>query len=104
MKKTVPAYIITGFLGSGKTTVLQKILIYCQENKLMSAIVLNEIGELDLINDKLVGKVRKKVGEQKRSDTVVVETSYGKVNIEQLLERRISIHRTSSGLQLLNLV
>lgn len=221
MKKTVPAYIITGFLGSGKTTVLQKILIYCKENKLKPAIILNEIGEtnveadlfaddsvlemlngciccsiqadftkelqsflgslakneipdilliegtgvanpleivdaltdpqlidivdlysvinlidaskylefqsifssnkevrdvlksqittssyiilnkLDLINDKLVEKVRKKVGGLKRSDTAVVETIYGKVNIEQLLERRISIHRASSGLQLL---
>ncbi|WNF37912.1 GTP-binding protein [Bacillaceae bacterium IKA-2] len=221
MKKTVPAYIITGFLGSGKTTVLQNILIYCKENNLKPAIVLNEIGDtnveadlfaddsvlemlngciccsiqadftselqmflnslannempdvlliegtgvanpleivdaltdpqlidvvdlysvinlidaskyieyqsifssskevrdvlksqittssfiilnkLDLINDKLVGKVRKKVGELKRSDTAVVETSYGEVDIQQLFERRISTHRTNSTLQLL---
>lgn len=48
MKKRVPAYIITGFLGSGKTTVLQKLLTYCKDNNLKPAIVLNEIGETNV--------------------------------------------------------
>ncbi|QOY35972.1 CobW family GTP-binding protein [Anaerobacillus isosaccharinicus] len=51
MKKRVPAYIITGFLGSGKTTVLQNLLTYCKKNNLKPAIVLNEIGETNVEQD-----------------------------------------------------
>lgn len=55
MLKRVPAYIITGFLGSGKTTVLLHLLNYCKEKSLKPAIVLNEIGdtnvEKNLFND-----------------------------------------------------
>ncbi|MFN7253067.1 MAG: CobW family GTP-binding protein [Anaerobacillus sp.] len=51
MKKRVPAYIITGFLGSGKTTVLQNLLSYCKQKKIKPAIVLNEIGETNVEQD-----------------------------------------------------
>jgi len=54
MEKSVPAYIITGFLGSGKTTVLQNILTYCKEKNLKPAIVLNEIGETNVEVDLFV--------------------------------------------------
>ncbi len=218
MRKRVPAYIITGFLGSGKTTVLQKMLSYCKQNDLKAAIVVNEVGETnveqdlfadehvlellngciccsiqtdftkelhsfitslgeeeypdllfiestgianpleiidtltdpqliecldlysvinivdgskfieyqsifssskevravfesqitsssiiminksDLIDQKIVEKVRKNLAEFKREDAPVIETSYGEMNVEHLLERRISIHRTSLAL------
>jgi G3E family GTPase len=215
MKKRVPAYIITGFLGSGKTTVLQNLLSYCKQKKIKPAIVLNEIGEtnveqdlfrddhvlemlngciccsiqgdftkelysfltqlsedevpdllliegtgianpleivealtdpllidaldlysvinvvdgskyleyqsifssskevrtilksqvttssyiilnkVDLINEKSSKKVRKKIEELKRDDTPLVEASYADVDIEQVLERRVKIERTT---------
>ncbi|WP_161568126.1 CobW family GTP-binding protein [Anaerobacillus alkaliphilus] len=46
--RKIPSYIITGFLGSGKTTILQKILDYCRKKSLKPAIVLNEIGDINV--------------------------------------------------------
>lgn len=46
--KKIPTYIITGFLGSGKTTILQKLLSYCKEHHLTPAVVLNEVGETNV--------------------------------------------------------
>lgn len=217
MKKRVPAYIITGFLGSGKTTVLQNLLTYCKKNNLKPAIVLNEIGEtnveqdlfrddhvlemlngciccsiqgdftqelhsfltslneeevpdflfiegtgvanpleivdaltdplliddvdlysiinlidgskyleyhsifssskevrtvlksqvttssyiilnkMDLITEKMLQKIRKKIVDLKLDDTPIVETSYGEVDIQQLLERKIMTRRTETS-------
>ncbi|MCT8138783.1 GTP-binding protein [Anaerobacillus sp. CMMVII] len=51
MRKRVPTYIITGFLGSGKTTVLQNLLTYCKDNNRKPAIVLNEIGDTNVEQD-----------------------------------------------------
>ncbi|WP_088011904.1 CobW family GTP-binding protein [Gottfriedia acidiceleris] len=46
--KRLPVYILSGFLGSGKTTVLLEIIKYCKENKIKPAILLNEIGKVNL--------------------------------------------------------
>ena len=54
MKQT-KIIILAGFLGSGKTTVLQKLLTYLKEKQLSFAVVMNEIGEIS-IDTKLVGK------------------------------------------------
>ncbi|OIJ10745.1 hypothetical protein BKP37_17570 [Anaerobacillus alkalilacustris] len=222
MKKRVPTYIITGFLGSGKTTVLQHLLNYCRENKLKPAIVINEIGEtnveehlfkddhvlemlngciccsiqsdftkelhtfitslsdnavpdiiliegtgianpieivdaltepllmdkidlfsvinvidgskyleyqsifsstrevrnilksqisissfillnkMDLINHKYTDKIRRKVEDLKKGNTPVIETSYGEVNIQEMLEKRVRIHRSHEKINLLS--
>jgi G3E family GTPase len=44
----VPVYILTGFLGSGKTTVLLKILQEYHNKKWNSGIILNELGEVNV--------------------------------------------------------
>jgi G3E family GTPase len=45
VKNRIPVYVLTGFLGSGKTTVLRNMLTYCKENKLQAGVILNELGE-----------------------------------------------------------
>ncbi|MEF2965112.1 GTP-binding protein [Paenibacillus sp. M1] len=46
--KAIPIYILAGFLGSGKTTLLQRLLSYWKDNGLLPAVVMNEIGEVNL--------------------------------------------------------
>jgi G3E family GTPase len=48
MTTTVPIHILSGFLGSGKTTLLQKAIDYCKETGLKPAVIMNEIGEVNL--------------------------------------------------------
>ncbi|MBP3951087.1 CobW family GTP-binding protein [Bacillus suaedae] len=44
MDKRIPVYIITGFLGSGKTTVLKQMVEHAKAKQLKPAILLNELG------------------------------------------------------------
>lgn len=44
----IPSYILSGFLGSGKTTLLINILRYCKEENLKPAIILNELGSVNV--------------------------------------------------------
>jgi G3E family GTPase len=48
MKTSVPIHILSGFLGSGKTTLLQKAIDYCKEAGLKPAVIMNEIGDVNL--------------------------------------------------------
>lgn len=48
MMNSTPVYILSGFLGSGKTTLLQRLLSYWKEQSLRPAVVMNEIGEVNL--------------------------------------------------------
>lgn len=41
----IPVYIISGFLGSGKTTILLNLLEECKKNNQRPGIILNELGE-----------------------------------------------------------
>jgi G3E family GTPase len=43
-----PVYILSGFLGSGKTTLLQRLISYWQEQGLRPAVIMNEIGDVNL--------------------------------------------------------
>lgn len=43
-----PIYILSGFLGSGKTTLLQKMISFLQEQHVKPAVIMNEIGEVNL--------------------------------------------------------
>jgi len=56
MLRNIPTNIITGFLGAGKTTVIQNLLSQKPENERW-AILVNEFGEVgldaQLINQKL---------------------------------------------------
>lgn len=44
----IPVYILSGFLGSGKTTLLQQLVHYWQEEGLRPAVIMNEIGDVNL--------------------------------------------------------
>lgn len=44
----IPIHILSGFLGSGKTTLLQKAIRYCNEAGLKPAVIMNEIGDVNL--------------------------------------------------------
>lgn len=48
MNKTTPIYILSGFLGSGKTTLLHRMLSYWRDLGLKPAIIMNEIGDINL--------------------------------------------------------
>ncbi|MNO14213.1 putative metal chaperone YciC [compost metagenome] len=43
-----PIYILSGFLGSGKTTLLGRLISFWKEQGLRPAVVMNEIGEVNL--------------------------------------------------------
>lgn len=43
-----PVYLINGFLGSGKTTVLLECMHYFKKNKKKVAIILNELGNVNV--------------------------------------------------------
>ena len=49
--KKIPVYIISGFLGSGKTTVLLNMIKECERNKKRPGIILNELGEVNVESD-----------------------------------------------------
>jgi len=54
MNKKLPVYIITGFLGSGKTTFINRLL---SDNKnLKPALIENEVGEIGIDNHLLKNK------------------------------------------------
>jgi G3E family GTPase len=44
----IPVYVLNGFLGSGKTTVLINILSYCKQQGLKAGVILNELGEANV--------------------------------------------------------
>ncbi|MFC5531960.1 CobW family GTP-binding protein [Cohnella yongneupensis] len=56
-EKIVPVHILTGFLGSGKTTLLNKLVADAKERGLKLAVLLNEIGEVNVEAELLGGDV-----------------------------------------------
>lgn len=48
MEQVVPVYILSGFLGSGKTTPLQRLLDHWKNQGSRPAVVMNELGEVNL--------------------------------------------------------
>lgn len=46
--KAIPIHILTGFLGSGKSTFLTKAIDYYTESRRQPAVIMNEIGEVNL--------------------------------------------------------
>ncbi|TAH02356.1 MAG: hypothetical protein EAZ15_05425 [Sphingobacteriales bacterium] len=50
--KTIPVTIITGFLGSGKTTFLNQII--SQNKNIKFAIIENEFGEINIDSDLVI--------------------------------------------------
>jgi len=56
MSETVPALVVSGFLGSGKTTLVRRILDDAQDRGVRVALVSNEFGELG-IDQALLGRM-----------------------------------------------
>jgi G3E family GTPase len=56
IQNKVPATVFTGFLGSGKTTVISHLIDYLLENKVKVAYVKNEIGDINVDGAILKGK------------------------------------------------
>ena len=52
----IPLHLITGFLGSGKTTFLRHLLDYCLGNGLKPAIMMNEYGDINIDGTLLRGQ------------------------------------------------
>lgn len=48
MEQSLPVYILSGFLGSGKTTLLQRLLDHWNKQGLRPAVIMNELGEVNL--------------------------------------------------------
>lgn len=48
MEHVTPIYILSGFLGSGKTTLLSRLIASFKQQGLRPAIVMNEIGEVNI--------------------------------------------------------
>jgi G3E family GTPase len=56
LSRTVPALVVSGFLGSGKTTLVRRILDDAQSRGVRVALVSNEFGELG-IDQALLGRM-----------------------------------------------
>lgn len=52
----IPVYVLSGFLGSGKTTVLLHMLEHCKELGLQPGIILNELGDSNVESHLFKGK------------------------------------------------
>ncbi|MFD0716010.1 CobW family GTP-binding protein [Paenibacillus sp. GCM10027626] len=48
VKQKVPVHLLSGFLGSGKTTLLNQAIHYYQAAYLKVAVIMNELGEVNL--------------------------------------------------------
>jgi cobalamin biosynthesis protein CobW len=57
VSETVPALVVSGFLGSGKTTLVRRILEDAQRQGVRVALISNEFGELG-IDQALLGEMR----------------------------------------------
>lgn len=50
MKQKIQVYVLSGFLGSGKTTVLKRIVEECKKQDKQLGIILNELGDTNVEN------------------------------------------------------
>ena len=57
MTRRIPALVVSGFLGSGKTTLVRRVLDDAQRSGVRVALVSNEFGELG-IDQALLGRMR----------------------------------------------
>ncbi|WP_099824274.1 cobalamin biosynthesis protein CobW [Oceaniglobus indicus] len=90
MPAKIPATVITGFLGSGKTTLIRNILSQADGKRI--ALIINEFGDLGVD-----GEILKGCGDEACADEDVVELSNGCIcctvaedfipTLEKLLDR-----------------
>jgi len=62
MTRKIPATVITGFLGAGKTSLLRHLVAHAEGRRL--ALVINEFGELGVDREILLGCVDQKCAEE----------------------------------------
>jgi G3E family GTPase len=84
-KRRVPALVLSGFLGSGKTTLVQRLLADARERGIRIALVSNELGELG-IDRALLGQGGQSYVELE-GGCVCCELS------DDLLETLVTLHR-----------
>ncbi len=70
MHAKIPATVVTGFLGSGKTTLIRHMLAHANGRRI--ALIINEFGDLGVD-----GEILKGCGDETCSDDDVVELSNG---------------------------
>ncbi|HTV44808.1 MAG TPA: cobalamin biosynthesis protein CobW [Stellaceae bacterium] len=68
--RRVPATVVTGFLGAGKTSLLRHLVAHAQDRRL--AIIVNEFGELGIDRELLLG-----CGDAACGDDDIVELANG---------------------------
>jgi G3E family GTPase len=52
-QRKIPAYVLVGFLGSGKTTVLAQLIEWCVEHDLKPGLIINEFGDISIDGEAL---------------------------------------------------
>lgn len=57
---SIPVTVITGYLGAGKTTLMNRIL--SEQHGRRYAVIVNEFGELGIDNDLIIGAVERRSG------------------------------------------
>ncbi|MFB9328801.1 CobW family GTP-binding protein [Paenibacillus aurantiacus] len=56
-ERTIPVHLLSGFLGSGKTTLLNRVIDHYRMADVKAAVVMNEIGEVNLDGQVIGGDV-----------------------------------------------
>ncbi|MUT67814.1 GTP-binding protein [Paenibacillus sp. NEAU-GSW1] len=56
-KALIPVHLLSGFLGSGKTTLLTALLEHCRNDGLKAAVIMNELGDINLDGQLVDGDV-----------------------------------------------
>jgi G3E family GTPase len=89
--RRIPALVVSGFLGSGKTTLVRRILADAQASGVRVALVSNEFGELG-IDQALLGRMRDDYVEL-RGGCVCCKLSDQLVDTLQMLRERVDPDR-----------
>ena len=91
MTRRIPALVVSGFLGSGKTTLVRRLLADAQAQGVRVALVSNEFGELG-IDAALLGRMRDDYVEL-RGGCVCCKLSDQLVETLEMLRRRVDPDR-----------
>ena len=91
MTRRIPALIVSGFLGSGKTTLVRRLLADAQARGVRVALVSNEFGELG-IDAALLGRMLDDYVEL-RGGCVCCRLSDQLVETLEMLRRRVDPDR-----------
>jgi cobalamin biosynthesis protein CobW len=91
LSRRIPALVVSGFLGSGKTTLVRRLLADAQAKEVRVALVSNEFGELG-IDAALLGRMRDDYVEL-RGGCVCCRLSDQLVETLEMLRRRVDPDR-----------